>query len=189
MNFYLYLTNPEWADAWISGGVVPFFTASRYISVERSGTTTPDENLIDNSTFDVHTPYNGLLIEGAARGLRFENCIIEGRRLHGTVDRYYEDGLVICTSTKRSKFIARKLGKKACVRILDIKKLIRIVEDATKVSCKAGVCEYTKLHFRNHFMKSTHDEWQMEFRLFWHNVRDIEILLPPRIATLEFVLP
>lgn len=189
MNFYLYLTEPDWADAWISGGVVPFYAASRYISAERSGTMTPDENLIDNSTFDVNSHNKGLLIEGMARNMSFENCFFDGQRLHGVVDRYYEDGLVICTSIKKSKHIARKLGKKACVRILDIKKLIRIVEDATQVRCKAGLCKYTKLHFRDHFTKSTYDEWQMEFRLFWLNVRDVEILLPTGMATIEFVLP
>ncbi|MEK0168881.1 hypothetical protein [Pseudescherichia vulneris] len=188
MNYYLYLTSPDWANAWISGGVVPFYQASRYKSDERKGTMTPDENLIDNSTLDIKSLFPSIKIEGNTTYCNFDNCLIDGKPLNGIVERYHEDGLVICTATKRSKYIARRLGKKACVRILDINKLKRLVEESTGVACKAGLCEYTASHERNHFLKSTYDDWQREYRLFWPGVDKVKVELPPGMASLEFII-
>lgn len=188
MNFYLYLTDPDWANAWVSGGTVPFYQASRYKSDERKGTMTPDENLIDSSTFDIKPLSPAINIKGNVRGLQFYDCLVDGSSLNGTVDRHYEDGLVICTATKRSRYIAKRLEKKACVRILDIDKLKRLVEAITGVTCLAGLCEYTASHERHHFLKSTYDDWQREYRLFWPGVNEVEVVLPPGMASLEFIL-
>lgn len=189
MNLYLYLTHAEWADSWINGGEVPFYVASRYRREERSGIFTPDENLIDSSTFDVKriSPY--IKFGEDVRGLVLIGNKFDGEVIDGTVTRYHEDGLVICLCGKRSKFIARKLGKKACVKINDVVSLKKLIDDFTGIKGKEGRCSYTASHIRNHFLKSTYDEWQQEYRLFWHDVQDLKIQLPPNTAKLEFILP
>lgn len=189
MSLYLYLTHADWADAWISGGVVPFYVASRYRREDRAGIYTPDENLIDSSTFDVKRINPYIKFGDGVMGVVFEGNNFGGEVIDGTVTRYHEDGLVICLCEKKSKFIARKLGKKACVRIDDVATLKKLIDDYTGVKGIDGRCSYTASHHRNHFLKSTYDEWQQEYRLFWHDVQDIKIQLPPNIAKLEFILP
>jgi len=190
MNYYLYLTNPSWTDPWIKGGPVPFSVASKYKREERGGIYTPDENLIDKSTFDVKNM--GPAVRFGSRGdmhVIFENCTTDTGVFSGEVRRRYEDGMVICLSVKRSKFIARQLGKRACVKITDINRLKACVDEYTGVKGVAGLCKYTARHERDHFLKSTYDSWQQEYRLFWNGVSGVEIVLPPGMGTLEFILP
>lgn len=189
MNLYLYLTEPEWASAWIDGGNVPFYVASTYKSDERSGTMTPDENLIDSSTFDVVEKAPMAKFYGDHRGVLVTNCNFGAGIINGTIDRHYEDGLVICTATKRSRYIAKRLGKKACVKINDISKLKRLVDEQTGVKGITGLCKYTSSHVRHHFLKSSDDDWQREYRLFWKGVTNIKVDIPPGMAELEFILP
>ncbi|HCC6421779.1 TPA: hypothetical protein M6A56_004628, partial [Klebsiella pneumoniae] len=155
------------------------------------GVLTPDENLIDSSTFDVKSISPGITFAegGIARNIRFINCYSNGVVVNGTVNRHYEDGLVICMATKKSKYIARKLGKTACVKINNINKLINCVNEHTGVIGVHGVCTYTATHERNHFLKSTYDQWQREYRMFWKGVGNIEVELPPGLGKVEFILP
>lgn len=188
---YLYLTEPDWAKAWIFGGEVPFYVASRYKREERAGIYTPDENLIDTSTFDIKN-YQHLIsvAEGVTvKGLQFIDSKLNGVPVNGTLNRSYEDGLVICMATKRSKYIARRLGKKVCVRVDDVNKLKECVDFHTGIKGVGKVCEYTASHERNHFLKSTYDSWQREYRLFWLGVGNITVELPPRLGIHEFTLP
>lgn len=189
MDLYLYLKEHRFVDTWVNGGRVPFFVASTYKREERSGVYTPDENLIDSSTFDIKTLAGVAGFKGDNRNIRFENCNFNGRIFNGTVNRHYEDGLVICMSTRRSKFIARKLHKTACVKIGEIGKLKYLIDEATGVEGQQGLCRYTTSHERHHFLKSTYDSWQEEYRLFWPGVGNIEINIPPGLAEPVFYLP
>ncbi|HBR7612474.1 hypothetical protein [Klebsiella pneumoniae] len=189
MELYLYLTKPCWVDKWITGGKVPFYVASKYKRNERSGVFTPDENLIETSTFDVQQYSPSMKFADDVSDINFIGFEVNGKVLNGTVNRRVEDGLVICMSTKRSKFIARKLGKKACVKINDVEKLKKCVDLHTGVNGIAGLCEYTASYKRDHFLKSTYDEWQREYRLFWLGVGNIDVELPPGLGELEFILP
>lgn len=78
---YLYLTRPEWAETWISGGTVPIALASKYRSIEREGTLTPDENLIHDSPVDIASLRQmGFHFENV-RGLTFNGNTFNGRPL------------------------------------------------------------------------------------------------------------
>ncbi|WP_417878644.1 hypothetical protein [Vibrio sp.] len=189
MDLYLYLKEHRFVDAWVKGGKVPFYIASSYKKEERSGIFTPDENLIESSTFDISSHRESLWFEGDANNIKFINCTFGGKPLTGTINRHYEDGLVVCLSTRRSKFIARKLEKKACVKINDINELKELIDEKSGVKGLHGLCEYTAGHRRNHFLKSTYDSWQEEYRIFWLGVGNIEIDLPPGMAKHVFNLP
>lgn len=189
MDLYLYLKEHRFVDAWMHGGRVPFYVASTYRREERSGVYTPDENLIDSSTFDIKSLGGAVRFEGNIKNVVFENSYAGGKTVNGTVNRHYEDGLVICLSIRRSKFIARNLHKTACVKINDIGKLKQLIDEATGVHGQQGLCQYTASHERGHFLKSTFDSWQEEYRLFWPDVCNIEINIPPGLAEPVFYLP
>ncbi|EJA2550653.1 hypothetical protein MWS75_002686 [Serratia marcescens] len=192
MEKYLYLTKPEWADAWVNGGQVPFYKASKYKSEERRGVNTPDENLIDSSTVDIQSLAPNMVF---SPGSVLKNCVFVNNTIDGRsykymrINRFIEDGLVVCLSNKRSMLIARRLEKKACVKIKDVNELMRIINDQIGVEGVMGPCKYTINHERNHFLKSTKDAWQREYRMFWPEVGDTNILLPPGVAELEFTMP
>lgn len=189
MDLYLYLKEHRFVDAWVDGGKVPFYVASTYVSDVRAGVYTPDENLIDRSTFDIKRFGGAVEFVGDNQNMRFADCYVGDEPVNGTVNRHYEDGLVICMSTRRSKHVARKLKKTACVKIKDISILKNLIDEFTGVKGVQGLCAYTPSHNRNHFLKSTYDSWQEEYRIFWPNVGNIEIEIPPRLAEPVFFLP
>lgn len=189
MDLYLYLKEHAFVDAWVKGGKVPFYVASTYVSERRVGVYTPDENLIDSSTFNVKRLDGMIEFVGDNSNIGFFGCYANGVRLDGTVHRHYEDGLVICLSKKRGKHLARKLNKKACVKINDINILKRLVDEFTGITGAQGLCEYTPGHKRHHFLKSTYDSWQEEYRMFWPGCGNIEIEIPPGLAEPVFYLP
>ncbi|WP_227505867.1 hypothetical protein [Raoultella ornithinolytica] len=182
MDKFLYLTEPSWVSSWVDGGPAPLNCASTYRRFERQGVYTPDENLIDNSNQDVRQFGNLSLVEDAAFTLYGGS--INGVPVSGMFkfDRKIEDGVVLCLSNRRSNYIAKRLGKKACVRIFDINKLKTLLDEQIGISGIMDTCRYTKSHNRNHFLKSYLDSWQDEYRIFWPNVSSVTIQLPKNIA-------
>jgi hypothetical protein len=185
MSLYLYLNEHSYANTWINGGVAPINPASYYKSTDRSGIYTPDENLIHKSEFDLKNLGPGVQV-GNAYGLTLQNVVVEGVRIPDVRDAYYfeDDGLILSFSYRLTRTVARKMKKKSCVKIIDIKRLKEDLDEQLGVESKAGPCRYTSGHQRNHFLKSNLDEWQAEYRLFWPVKSRAEVSIPQGTAEL-----
>lgn len=184
MPTYLYLTKQEWVTTWEQGGVVPISLASRYKSVKRSGTRTPDENVIHRSPIDIRTLKSvGIHIEDV-RGLNINGYRHNGVAIPNITNAafYNEDGLIQSFATKASAEIARRLGKAACVEIVDFDALKSAIDAQLGVVGIAKACAYTFDHQRNHFLKSIADIWQYEFRIFWPLLEEGLVEIPPGIS-------
>ncbi|HGF0769551.1 TPA: hypothetical protein ACF7ZB_001869 [Kluyvera georgiana] len=183
MKKYLYLTKKEWVFPWTRGGIVPLYQASNYLSDERIGVMTPDENLIDTSTHDIKAFGGSVKIEGGGTIL-CTNSNLNGQFYPGTVkfEQRVEDGLVLCLANKKSAEVAEKLGKRACVEISDVERLKYFLDRQIGINGIMRSCEYTNGHNRNHFLKSHLDSWQDEFRIFWPGAKSIRVSIPSGIA-------
>ena len=183
MKKYLYLTKKEWVSPWTRGGVVPLYRASRYLSDERNGVMTPDEHLVDASTHDLNA-FKGIIEIRGNSTVTFTDTIINGTLHKGSMhfDRKVEDGLVLCLANSKSIELSIKLGKIACVEILDIDFLKRHLDKQIGITSLMKECEYTDGHNRNHFLKSSLDAWQDEFRLFWPGADSVRVSIPSGIA-------
>jgi hypothetical protein len=183
---YLYLTDKDWVIPWLNGGEIPISLASKYKKGDRSGIYTPDENLIHDSPVNL----NELITYGIEYGLggkknTFINCKTgDGRKIPNLYDvsLFLDDGLILSFSNNFRLEIAKRLGKKACVEILDIKNLKNTIDNQLEVIGVMKECEYTKDHQRNHFLKSIEDKWQDEFRLFWNIQTEQRINMSKGIA-------
>ncbi|MCK7149762.1 hypothetical protein L8O47_02340 [Enterobacter roggenkampii] len=183
MKKYLYLTKSEWVSPWTRGGVVPLFQASTYLSDEREGVMTPDENLIDTSTHDIKAFSRFIEMQGGGTAT-FINSTFNGSFYPGTIkfEQRFEDGLVLCLANSKSTTLARRLGKRACVEISDVELLKRHIDKQLGVAGFMRPCEYTDGHNRDHFLKSSLDSWQDEFRIFWSGVKSTRVSIPSGIA-------
>ena len=188
MKKYLYLTEIYYKKSWIEGGKVPLSLASRYVSAEREGVMTKDENLV----FDSPLGMNGLLPfisfgpAFQARDFPINGFGASGRVLQDMeINQYYEDGAVLCLSNSCSEETARRFGKQICLRINDINVLKGEVDRQMGVASKMSACKYTDGPERNTFLKSSADSWQDEFRLFWLNCDARDVVLPPGMAEIE----
>ena len=189
MEKYLYLTRREWASTWVSGGEIPIVVASTYRSAERSGTRTPDENTIHESNVDA-----GSLLSYGISVRESQNVYIgsvvspsgdpsKAVKLDVHIRKYLtEDGLILSLCNSKSSDICHRLGKQACVKILDVHNLKRLLDEQLGCESTMGACEYTYDHQRNHFLKSSSDAWQDEFRLFWPITRNAVAKLPAGVA-------
>lgn len=188
MKKYLYLTEIDFKKPWIEGGDVPLALASRYVSSEREGVMTPDENHVFDSPLGIKG-----LPPAMSFGPKFQarNFQIKGFRLNGRVlpdmviNQYYEDGAVLCLSNSCSEETARRFGKQICLRINDVNVLKGEVDRQMGVASKMSACNYTDGPERNTFLKSSADSWQDEFRLFWLNCEAKWVNLPPGMAEIE----
>lgn len=181
---YLYLTKREWVLPWVLGGKVPISPASAYFSDNRLGIFTPDENLIHESPVDISgLKSHGIHIENC-RNITMTNCSANGVTIPDfhNANYYSEDGLILSFCNKKSIHISRKLGKQACVAVYDVNVLKTIIDRQLGVVGRAGECTYTAGHQRNHFLKSTEDEWQSEYRIFWPLTDRSIVELPPKMA-------
>ncbi|MGF6116713.1 hypothetical protein ABIE30_000619 [Janthinobacterium lividum] len=183
---YLYLTKPEWQHAWIHGGEIPITAASSYLSDVREGTMTPDENLIHESTFDLHQLPDFIFgknpqIRG---GVTFKGCTVNGVPIPDFVNarRFHEDGAILSFCDNMDAEIMRRFGKTCCVRILDVHRLKAVIDEQVGLISKMGPCKYTIDHQRNHFLKSSKDSWQQEYRIFWKDTSTRNVTLPPGIS-------
>ncbi|EKA4470923.1 hypothetical protein AKH05_23045 [Vibrio parahaemolyticus] len=188
MEKYLYLTEVDWASNWINGGDVPISVASTYLSAERDGIYTPDENLIHDSSTDLKSlsPLIHLADGAQVRGLTVVDCSFNGKKVPDIIDASYytEDGLILSFCNEYSIDIAKRMGKKCCVKILNVEKLRKIIDKQLGRKGKMADCRYTTSHQRNHFLKSNDDSWQNEYRLFWDVTENKIVRLPPGIAEL-----
>lgn len=191
MEKYLYLTEVWWSDAWVNGGEVPIYLASTYLSNDRVGTRTPDENLIHESNIDVPSLERyGIEIGKGVSNIRFISPRFNGQ-LHPDIhiENYrLEDGLILSFCNSFNEEIAERLGnKKCCVKIKDVEFLRKKIDKQLGYKGKMGSCEYTKDHRRNHFLKSAEDSWQDEYRLFWKYSMNKKVRIPMGIAELVAV--
>ena len=188
MHKFLYLTEIEWAKAWIEGGIIPISLASSYLSKDRNGIYTPDENLIHDSPVDLKSlsPFIHIADGAQIKGLTLKNNRINGALLPDVINAQYynEDGLILSFCNEFHTDIALKMNKKCCVKIHDIEKLGRNIGKQLKKPVKMGSCEYTKNHARNHFLKSIDDSWQNEYRMFWHGMTNVSVKIEPCVAEL-----
>ncbi|EGR2205853.1 hypothetical protein RCC09_004615 [Vibrio parahaemolyticus] len=186
MEKYLYLTEVEWADAWINGGEIPISLASSYLSESREGIYTPDENLIHDSPYPIPAFRQfGIHLENV------KNVTMTGNTFNGkkipdvkNASYYKEDGLILSFCNELDTEIARRLGKKACVKILDMHQLKMALDSEVGSKGIMKNCSYTKGFQRDHFLKSTEDSWQNEFRLFWKSDKSVRVAIPPNIGEL-----
>ena len=193
MEKYLYLTEVEWADTWINGGEVPISLASRYLSEEREGTLTPDENLIYDSPVDITKIGGGGLFKFGENfscpNITIKDLQVNGEKMPDIISAQHvrEDGLILSFSNKLCSTIAEKLKKKACVKINNIEKLKKKLDK--QLGCKGimDYCEYTKSHKRSHFLKSYEDEWQQEYRIFWKSKNEKMLKIPSGTAVLVMI--
>lgn len=170
---YLYLTKPEWAEAWVQGGSVPISPASKYLSAQRSGTSTPDEvvqryvdGTVDSAGMDMAQSF----VRGL-RGMSFKDCTVvgpDGRAGVITSAEYvYEDALVLCFSRSLSRRLMERLGKAAVVALGDLDLLKRSLDEQIGSEGRYGAVQYTKSADRGHVLKGWDDRWQAEARFWW----------------------
>lgn len=159
----------EWAKTWVHGGTIPIKPASTYLNDQRDSIYTPDENLIHDSDIDIpsYRKY-GIHIEDC-KDITITNCIFNGQLIPDVYNASYykEDGLILSFCNKKSNKICKGLNKKACVKIINIEELKQKLDLQLGCEGEMRACEYTQDHQRNHFLKSTEDAWQDEFRIFW----------------------
>ena len=167
--------------------MIPIPLASRFVSETREGTCTPDENLTHRSNVDLTTlsPWIHISTSSNVISLNIIGSTENGVPMSDIVDGTYahEDGLILSLSNRCDREIAERLGKEGCVEILNVSHLKNILYQQLGLESTMRACEYTDLHQRNHFLKSTEDAWQEEFRLFWPIVlNDAKVNLPAGIA-------
>jgi hypothetical protein len=180
---FLYLTKSEWAGAWVNGGEIPINLASYYRSDSRSGIYTPDENLIHQSSVDLRSLQPYIRIDNV-KNLTLIGNYFDGQRAPDVrgASSYKEDGLILSFCTTFDAKIAKRLGKKACVKILNVDELKKCIDTQLGIIGDMGECRYTRDHQRDHFMKSVEDEWQREYRIFWKSDKPVTVTLPPGMA-------
>ena len=184
MEKYLYLNFIEWKSAWINGGKIPLNPASVYKRMDRKGIYTPDENLIYESTHDLDLLEPMLTIGVGIKNLSIRKVTNNDVTIAENIQasKYEEDGVILSLCNRKSQSIAKRLNKRACVKILDIEHLKGVIDEQIGELSIARVCEYTDSYSRNHFLKSRQDAWQDEYRLFWGHQGKIDIILPKGIA-------
>lgn len=179
---YLYLTKQEWAEAWINGGEIPISLASTYLHDKREGVLTPDENLIHDSSVDLKSlsPFVHFAEDAQVKNFTMTGCRMNGKAIPNikNANYYKEDGIILSFCNTLSESVATKLGKECCVKITNFKELKNMIDDQIGVKGIMRDCEYTADHRRNHFLKSTEDKWQQEFRMFWPFDHKVLVTIP-----------
>lgn len=186
MQKYLYLTRAEWAVTWVNGGTVPINLASTYKSIERIGTKTPDENLIHEAQRPI-PEYDNYGIEiKECKDITINNITYNGKSIPPiqNANYYTEDGIILSFCNCFSICIADWLSKKACVMIKDVNLFKAEIDRQLNSIGIMKDCTYTPDHQRNHFLKSTADAWQNEFRIFWEIKENKEVTIPAGTAEL-----
>jgi hypothetical protein len=184
MEKYLYLSKPEFADAWINGGKVPLSPAGKYLRQERGGIYTPDENRLLNADADVALLPPGSYSTGAKAVFSKGNTYNGGRLPDMVAVNGYQEALIHCMSNDVDADAAGRMGKVACVRILSVERLKAALDAQVGSESRAGRCLYTDEERQiDHFVKTLHDRWQNEYRLVWPGIDEERwVDLPPGIA-------
>ncbi|HGW5385886.1 hypothetical protein JVB16_22615 [Enterobacter hormaechei] len=182
MKAYVYLELPEYVNTWVNGGSIPIASVQKYLCEEanRGGNLTPDEGIVDNSTI----PQSALGFDVSNTIINITDCWSDtlGYMKSEKIVRLSETGIVICASKSLKRKIANKFERKYCVKIHDISKLQAELNKQLGSIGALGVCEYTKGHKRNCFLKSWKDSWQEEVRIFWKDLKPTKVQLPPGLA-------
>ncbi|RON65885.1 hypothetical protein BK669_04305 [Pseudomonas fluorescens] len=183
MDIYRYLEKPWHAHAWTKGGEIPLFPSSTYRKMERESIYTPDENLTMKSTIDVNK------IPGVSFNVEAGGSITNVGSIGGSgmpdfhLDELsHWDGLALCFSGRLDEDVAHRMKKKICIKVADIDALKSLIDKQLGVVSKAGWCEYTSGHQRDHFLKSDLDSWQVEYRIFWPINEKVTVKLPAGIG-------
>lgn len=129
----------------------------------------------------IHLPPGGGIRDLTVTGFNYNGVLLPD--IHNA-SYYEEDGLILSFSYRLTGILARKMKKKACVKILDMDLLKAHLDQQIGVKSEAGPCSYTDGHQRNHFLKSDLDIWQAEYRLFWPADKKVEVSVEPRTAEL-----
>lgn len=171
---YLYLNEFGHVEPWTKGGDVPISLASSYLSETRDATRTPDElwQLKVEGLEPTSRPFFSKMFQFGPGEKNFviQECVVgDGDAMYpidGWVQSHPEDSLILCLSRARSRELAERLKKVACIKITDLDRLRLILEEQTSRGWSAGVMKYTVGPDRSHLLKSLEDSWQHEFRLF-----------------------
>ncbi|WP_341207296.1 hypothetical protein [uncultured Sphingomonas sp.] len=170
---------------------MPIFPARKYLSQDRAGIYTPDElRQRSTSLTDPRAAYGLDSFGFGAGNMTFVNCTMQtgdgAFPLHGTVAQRFEDAYVLCFATERSARLMKRLGKRVCLEIVEPDKLADIIDTQIQQKALSGLVGYTNLPDRNHFLKSSLDRWQFEYRLVWVREGDgpIWVNLPPGVAVM-----
>jgi hypothetical protein len=120
-------------------------------------------------------------------GLEFNNCIFGDTYISkGRLSQHHPAALVLCLSTTLSKSTAEAIDPKCkyCVRILDVARLLEVIDRHLGVKGIARKVDYTTGDDRHTFLKGASHSPQNEFRLGWEGVArdDVWVELPPGIA-------
>ena len=144
--------------------------------------------MINDTNIDVQELRSliGLHEGGGFRNATIRDNFINGRRLPEVHDGNYfhEDGLILSFSLRKSRELATRMGKQACVKIQDICYLKRCIDKQLGLDGTMRACEYTDRPNRDHFLKSIIDSWQQEFRIFWPGSSARTVVLPSGISEL-----
>ena len=180
---FLYLSERAWVNAWTDGGAIPLSPTSKYKSDQRHQTQTPDEvdqrsgsgfmfnastkNLAAEKFAADFAEMNGLAgVAFSGGNISFDDGFRSGP-LSGSFNTIQEDTLILSLSRFAHTKIARKLDKRALVRIDDPLQLFKSLSDQLNGSGKFEFVEYTSGVQRNTFLKSKSDGWQHEARMSW----------------------
>ena len=195
-RLFLYLKESSHAEVWLTGGVVPFYPARKYLSDDRKGILTPDEILQESSQGLNRTDLamNGIIFcpTGGVRNLRITGINGDGGPIPDTrIDSYYEEAALFCCSATLSKKQMMLFEKTIAIEILEMSKLIALIEAKIGDQSRYGYVQYTGSLNRSHFLKSREDEWQSEYRIVipWDEQQPIHVELPEGICQRVDYLP
>lgn len=184
---YLYLTKTEYAGSWCDGGSVPVSVASKYRSIERVGTSTPDEvrqhrreGFPSDTLPYLYIPPNTPMRDNTWTNIQLGNRVYPNPK----IDQYEEDAYILCMATAVSRSLMKRLGKMCCVRIISISSLKRSLDEQIGSIGYKGGMRYTSSTNRGHYLKSSADSWQQEYRFAWPTAfkDDLWVEIPPGTA-------
>jgi hypothetical protein len=189
----IYLKETDYVENWLNEGTVPINLASYYRDQERNGNRTPDKNFQITIEGDDIKPgikiiVDGILYKAPGSGKTTINVKeINGDEVLGrniTYTQAYEDGLVLSMCTELSLDIMKRFkDKKAVIQILDLEKLKESFDRQIGLISQDGLCNYTEMDERNHFLKHVSDSWQKEYRWFWRGFdKEVNVVVPKGVA-------
>lgn len=200
-SVYLYLNSPTHAETWVRGGEVPIFPAQKYKTDYRDGIFTPDENLYQKITGNVHRLAHeedghisiGKFIKfpvGRVESIELSNCEYYDEKTNTIVklDGYAKslgfDSHILCFSDLLSKNLMLRLGKICVVKICNVNILNSYISEQIGEKGMVGKVNYTSGLNRNLFLKSEQDQWQSEVRMAWPFMgpNPLYVKVPPETA-------
>lgn len=177
---FLYLTKKEFATAWVEGGTIPVSLASKYRSLERDGIYTPDENIARKLTGVPEDKFKRIvdideskLGKGSSVNVNIGN-FFEDDKLVGKDIEYkakFVDGYILSFSHTASEEVMEKFkDKEVCLEIFNLQELEDEISSQLNIKGIIDKCKYTDGKDRDVFLKSVHDSWQDELRIYWEPV-------------------